>query len=419
MAERPLIVGVVHETDAPFRASGEPASAMPATARVAGLTLMRRAILTCWRAGAERVYVVAANGESAAAWAASEGHLPVPVTVCPPGAPPAWQDAAVVLATAAQYVLREGAWGRLLAAAEGRAPVWVHAEVGGLMGPCVATPGPLWPPDPDRASRGVELGDACVRITTEAERCAVDASHYEGLTSITDGWVDRVFNRHISGWFTRRVIDLPITPNQVTWFHFSLGLLAAWLFWQGSYPQGVLGAVLLQLSVALDCSDGEIARLKFQFSRFGSWLDVVTDNIVTIACFAAIAKAAAVRLGAETALLLGASAVAGVLCCVAVIFGLGRLQERRRPGEASALAATNRLSTSDQARVAAASLTDRVINEATSRDFSVLIVFFALIGRLEWFAWLAGVGSHVFWVAFGLIQWSRLRGAAAGREASA
>jgi hypothetical protein len=91
---------------------------------------------------------------------------------------------------------------------------------------------------------------------------------------------------------------------------------------------------------------------------------------------------------------------------------MARLQDRRRPGEASTLAATNRLSNNDQASAAAeGSLVDKIINEATSRDFSVLVVAFALVGRLEWFAWLAAIGSHIFWVTFAVIQLSLLRAA--------
>jgi hypothetical protein len=71
---------------------------------------------------------------------------------------------------------------------------------------------------------------------------------------------------------------------------------------------------------------------------------------------------------------------------------------------------TNRLSSNDQGKAQKQeTVVDRVINEATSRDFSVLVVACAILGRLDWFAWLAGIGSHVFWIAFGAIQWSMLR----------
>jgi hypothetical protein len=187
-------------------------------------------------------------------------------------------------------------------------------------------------------------------------------------------------------------------------------LLAAWLFWQGGYAQSVVGAVLFQLSVALDCTDGEIARLKYQFSKFGSWLDVWTDNIVNIAVFVAVCHAATTRLGVGLATTLGVLSLAGVACSIAVVFGMAKLLDRRRPGEASTLAVTNRLSTHSQAvATARPSVVDTIINEATSRDFSVIVVACALIGRLEWFAWLSGIGSHIFWISFAAIQLSLLR----------
>ena len=33
-----------------------------------------------------------------------------------------------------------------------------------------------------------------------------------------------------------------------------------------------------------------------------------------------------------------------------------------------------------------------------SRDFSLVLLFFALVGKLEWFLWLAAIGSNLFWV---------------------
>jgi phosphatidylglycerophosphate synthase len=417
-----MIHAWVFDTDAPLLTAGAQRSPVPACERLAGLTLLRRAILAAWKAGAKEVIVVARDEEAAARWAASEVGLPVPVRVV---ADAAFAPAAVVgpiLVLSAQVLPGRGALERLLTAAEhtGTSTAAVSPSAG-CRGPAV-----LSPDDLARASAGAERASEAVQRTLEASGSADDLPYrridspqalaeadrdlYRGLTSVTDGYVDRVFNRRISRWFTRRVINLPVTPNHVTWLHFSLGLLAAWLFWQGPYAQQIVGAFLFQLSVALDCSDGEIARLKYQFSKFGSWLDVATDNVVTVAIFAAVAKAAAVRLGAPAAAALGVLMVTGVLMCVLVIFTMAKLQDRQRPGEASSLAATNRLSGSDQAVSGRKpTLVDAVINEATSRDFSVLVVAFALIGRLEWLAWLAAVGSHLFWMVFAVIQLSYLR----------
>lgn len=387
------------------------ASGLSSETRVAGLTLLRRTLLTAWRAGAEAAVVVARDDDTARRLRERESGLPIPVTVLPGDDPPTPAPDDRILVLAPQTCPTVEALERLLTAGEpplaGLADGDDSPGVWLLSGSHCTNSAACAPPDAAIVSLG---SNGYRRLRTLDDIARADRAMYHGLTSVSDGYIDRVFNRKISRWFTRRIINLPITPNQVTWFHFSLGLLAAWLFWHGSYATDILGALLFQLSVALDCSDGEVARLKFQFSKFGSWLDVGTDNIVTVAIFAAIAKAAAVRLGVPLALSLGVLSVTGVLMSVLVVFSLAKLQTRTRPGQASSLAVTNRLSDNDQAVAEAPStLLDRVINEATSRDFSVLVVAFALIGRLEWFAWLSGVGSHLFWMIFGVIQLRMLR----------
>jgi phosphatidylglycerophosphate synthase len=386
---------------------------VPPDARLAGLTLVRRAVLTAWRAGASEALIVARDAEAAARWSASEQKLPVPVRVITPDQPlPTAGPEDLALIQAAQiHTSTAGLEALVQAAADLRPGEALAAE--GFPLPAVVRALSVERASDLRAiaARPAALPAGSVRALDSMETLRrVDRDMYRGLTSISDGYIDRVFNRHISGWFTRRIINLPVTPNGVTWLHFSLGMLGAWLFWQGQPWQVVLGAVLFQLSVALDCSDGEVARLKFQFSKFGSWLDVITDNIVTIAVFVAVARSVYVRYGVTLGLTLGALMVTGVLMCVLVVFSMAKLQERRRPGEASTLSVTNRLSSSDQGKnEKQTSLVEAVINEATSRDFSVLVVACALTGRLDWFAWLAAIGSHVFWIVFAAVQWSMLR----------
>lgn len=408
-----MIRAVVFDTDAPFVPTGA-ASPVEPTAQLAGLSLVRRAVLTAWRAGAQEAVIVAQDPAAAERWTHSEQGLPIPVTVVQSGAlsvAPGAED--LLLVQAAQVYAPTAALTQLLHHTQetGRAARFEEAAV-----PAVVRAADLGQSDLVQHLRSAAMAplplEAGVpqRLDSAETLRRVDRNMYRGLTSISDGYIDRVFNRHISGWFTRQIINYPITPNQITWFHLSLGLCGAWQFWQGSYWQCVLGAVLFQLSAALDCSDGEVARLKFQFSKFGSWLDVAADNIVNLAVFVAVAKAVYVRYGLQLGLTVGALMVTGVLMCIAVVFTMAKLLEQRRPGEASSLAVTNRLSSNDQGKLQKQeTVVDKIINEATSRDFSVLVVACALTGRLDWFAWLAAVGSHVFWIAFGAVQWSMLR----------
>jgi len=40
---------------------------------------------------------------------------------------------------------------------------------------------------------------------------------------------------------------------------------------------------------------------------------------------------------------------------------------------------------------------ESLLNSLVSRDFSVLILAFALVGHVDWFLPLAAIGSNIFW----------------------
>jgi CDP-L-myo-inositol myo-inositolphosphotransferase len=93
-----------------------------------------------------------------------------------------------------------------------------------------------------------------------------------------DGPVSRYLNRPISALLSRQLVKLPVTPNQVSLFSFLCSLLAAGLFASGGYLTLLLGGVLAQFASIVDGCDGEVARLKYQGSDFGGWLDAVLDR---------------------------------------------------------------------------------------------------------------------------------------------
>jgi len=94
----------------------------------------------------------------------------------------------------------------------------------------------------------------------------------------SDGPVSRHFNRPLSVRISRRLVKYPITPNQISLFTFLCAVLAAGLFSLGSYAMLLLGGLLTQFASVIDGCDGEVARLKFQSSHYGGWLDAVLDR---------------------------------------------------------------------------------------------------------------------------------------------
>ncbi|MEU8102806.1 CDP-alcohol phosphatidyltransferase family protein [Nonomuraea muscovyensis] len=96
-----------------------------------------------------------------------------------------------------------------------------------------------------------------------------------------------------------------VTPNQITWGAFALGLGSAACFLMPGWEWLVAGAVLYHLSFVLDCVDGKIARLKGTGTVMGGWLDYVFDRIRVLACALALTWGRFAATGEESYLLLG------------------------------------------------------------------------------------------------------------------
>lgn len=212
---------------------------------------------------------------------------------------------------------------------------------------------------------------------------------YSSLKGEFEGFVDRYFNRKLSRWFTRLFLAVGLSPNSITILATLVGLVSAAGFGMGTYAAGVVAAVLFQLAAVIDCCDGEVARLTFTESPFGAWLDIAMDNIVHMAIFAGIAAGLYVtQVGQDRAwitLVLGAAAVLGN----GVSFLLVEKAQKIK-------------SASGWKTPVNAAWSDFMLKNVASRDFSVVVLVFALLGKLDWFLWMAAAGSLVF---AGIMLW--------------
>lgn len=95
-----------------------------------------------------------------------------------------------------------------------------------------------------------------------------------------DGIVARLINKHISVRLSARLAQTRITPNQMTTVAFAFALAGIGLTALGCYWGVVLGAGMVQVQSILDGCDGELARLRFQSSRWGAWYDTVVDDVI-------------------------------------------------------------------------------------------------------------------------------------------
>lgn len=116
---------------------------------------------------------------------------------------------------------------------------------------------------------------------------------------IDDGFYSTFVVRKLSKPLTGLAIRWGLSPNAITVMSFVIGLLAAASFAAGNRWFLVLGAVLLQLSLVIDCVDGEVARATRRFSTLGAWLDASTDRVKEYAAYAGLA-AGAVVMGVDS-----------------------------------------------------------------------------------------------------------------------
>lgn len=191
--------------------------------RIGGLTALERRVREVAKQGATRVVVAAPP-------VALDRALPVPLEIVPPGTPP---------------------------------PAGARVERADVIA-------------------GIELVDAAA--AARAEWALI-----RRMNKAHEGPVDALINWRFSMRITRALShrSLAVTPNHVTLAAIVVGLAAAALATRGSHLALAAAGVLLELNSILDSVDGELARLRFQYSKLGQWLDNVSDDVVDNAVIAA------------------------------------------------------------------------------------------------------------------------------------
>jgi phosphatidylglycerophosphate synthase len=107
-------------------------------------------------------------------------------------------------------------------------------------------------------------------------------------SSISDEPINTYLLRPLAGLIVRVLYRTRITPNQVTVASIIAGLVAALVYLRGDPVALVFAGLLVITKDVLDSADGQLARAKQQYSRFGRFLDSIGDFIVDLAVFAAI-----------------------------------------------------------------------------------------------------------------------------------
>ena len=84
---------------------------------------------------------------------------------------------------------------------------------------------------------------------------------------------------------SRRLAGTAITPNQMSLISIAVGICGGPFFLSSRPLMQTIGALLFLAHSILDGCDGELARFKFQQSRWGGVLDFWGDNVVHTVIF--------------------------------------------------------------------------------------------------------------------------------------
>jgi hypothetical protein len=106
-------------------------------------------------------------------------------------------------------------------------------------------------------------------IGMQARRCARGG----------DGWLSERTVRRMSRKVTPLAVRAGLAPNTVTVISLLTGAAAVACALTGTRWGYLATALLMVVSLVLDCVDGEVARWTHRYSRVGAWLDAVGDRV--------------------------------------------------------------------------------------------------------------------------------------------
>lgn len=108
-----------------------------------------------------------------------------------------------------------------------------------------------------------------------------------------EGLVEPV-NRYIQDPIAKKIVgflkNTPVTPNQVTYISVLVGFASGYVFSFASPVSLILGGTLLEVTLVLDCVDGQLARAKGMASEWGRLIDGIAGYFAYLAVVVGLVK---------------------------------------------------------------------------------------------------------------------------------
>ena len=249
---------------------------------------------------------------------------------------------------------------------------------------------------PQPSGVDVSKGSAmlAIRIADPAHLAVAEETIRRASYKDTDAKIAR-FNRRISLPISVKLIRTPLTANQLSVMLVAIGFYSAWLFSAGHYWAGVSGAFLSLAASVLDGCDGEIARLKYQESALGCWIETFGDYSYYLAIFVGLTVGAVRQTHWDGFYWLGGIALAGTLLSFAILVFLRSRITLGQPEKLHAVAkARFKSEPTFWSRIIW-----RVSFVATRAAMPYGIMAFSLVYGLPGIVVLAAIGANVYWIS--------------------
>jgi phosphatidylglycerophosphate synthase len=293
------------------------------------------------------------------------------------------------------YIVHRTALTSLLATAASHPGAAVQfAETAPFERPAVLLKSDLLEGTPGRLQAAIVDGQPGVFLRPPASLEQVEAELVRRSGKATDGIYSR-FNRKLCRPAVRWLSHTAVTPNAVTFAGLAVAVFAALSFARGSWLWNVAGAALFFLSGLCDEIDGMLARLKFQESPFGCWLETMVDYSTYLLIFAGM-TVGGYRRGGALYVALGAALLFG---CVLSFFTISVQRRLAAPADRPNEYSQNYLAALDRDSRNPISFSVRQLQFLLKKGVLVhYLLLFALLNLLPLILFLGAFGANVAWI---------------------
>ena len=246
---------------------------------------------------------------------------------------------------------------------------------------------------PDREERVTIPESALIPAEKATDRLSAEQALFANLIKSSESFLCRKFNRRISQAITKRLLYSRITPHFISIVSVLIGLGGGLFFLAEHRLMHLTGALLFLLHSIVDGCDGELARLRFQESKIGSWLDFLGDNLVHVAVFFCIGLGLYLQCKGVVYLVLGSLSVLGTIGAAGQVFKEVILKSDAKVHSFHSLVAGDEGTDHPEADLEGKTA---IADKFKSRDFIYLIIILAAAGQIWIWPWFNGPGACIF-----------------------